>query len=84
MTRWPIAMKRRTVAEYLDMSEDSVVKEVSAGRLPMPFKIGGMDHWRKDAIDAAIAHITGGEAVPEYLRRFNERYGEVAQGLAAR
>jgi len=78
MTRWPAAMKRRTVAEYLDMSEDSVVKEVSAGRLPMPFKIGGMDHWRKDAIDAAISHITGGDMVPEYRRRLNERHGEAA------
>lgn len=76
--RWPALMKRRTVAEYLDMSEDSVVKEVSAGKLPASFKIGGMDHWRKDAIDAAIAHITGGEAVPEYRRRFNERHGEAA------
>jgi len=76
--RWPTLMRRKTVAEYLDMSEDSVVKEMSAGRLPMPFKIGGRDHWRKDAIDAAVVHLTGGEMVPEYRRRFNERHGEAA------
>lgn len=78
VNRWPLCMKRKTVAEYLDMSEESVVKEVSAGRLPAPFRIGGTDHWRKDAIDAAINHLTGGDQVPEYRRRFNERHGEAA------
>lgn len=78
MTYPPLTMRRKTAAAYLDMSEDSFIKEVSAGRLPMPFKIGGTDHWRRDAIDAAIAHLTGGDIVPEYRRRFNERHGEAA------
>lgn len=49
-------------------------REVSAGRMPVPFKLGARDHWRKDAIDAALAHLTGGDIIPEYRRRFNERH----------
>lgn len=75
---WPAAMKRATAAAYLDISEDSLVREVSAGRLPKPFTLGGRDHWRKDAIDACLDHLTGGrmeETIPDYLRTFYERYG---------
>lgn len=78
MTRWPALMLRKTVAEYMDMSEDSVIKEVSAGRLPAPFKIGGRDHWRRDAIDAAIARLTGSSDMPEWEKEFYERYGPEA------
>lgn len=76
--RWPALLLRKTVAEYLDMSEDSVIKEVSAGRLPAPFKIGGRDHWRRDAIDAAINQLTGGDAVPEYRKELMQRHGKAA------
>lgn len=77
--RWPALLLRKTVAEYLDMSEDSVIKEVSAGRLPAPFKIGGRDHWRRDAIDAAIARMTGGQTnLPSWEQEFMERYGPEA------
>lgn len=75
---WPAAMKRATAAAYLDISEDSLVREVSSGRMPKPFTLGGRDHWRKDAIDAALAYITGGDVVPEYRRRLHERHGLTA------
>jgi len=55
MNRWPQLMKRKTVAEYLDCTEAALVKEVAAGRIPPPVMFAGREHWRKDAIDAAIA-----------------------------
>lgn len=77
--RWPGMMKRATAAEYLDTSEAAFEREVLAGRLPTPIMLGGREHWSKDAIDKAVAALTaGGEAVPEYLREFNARYGEAA------
>lgn len=57
--RWPALLLRKTVAEYLDMSEAAVEREVTAGRLPASIMIGGRPHWRKDAIDAAIARLDG-------------------------
>lgn len=76
---WPAAMKRATAAAYLDMSKDAFLREVRAGRMPGPFILGGRDHWRKESIDAAINHLTGGpvqEPIPDYLREFYERYGK--------
>lgn len=70
--RWPALMKRATLAEYLDMGETAVVREVAAGRLPPPVMFGGREHWRKDAVDAAIA-ITGGESAQDHIARFEER-----------
>lgn len=55
----PALMLRKTAAKYLDMSEAAFEREVFAGRLPAPLMIGGRDHWRKDAIDAAIARLDG-------------------------
>jgi hypothetical protein len=49
---WPAAMKRATAAAYLDISEPSLMREVRAGRIPKPFKLGARDHWRKEALDA--------------------------------
>lgn len=77
--RWPALMKRKTAAEYLDMTEPAFEREVGAGRLPQPIMLGGRSHWSKDAIDRALMHLTGGgETKPEYLREFEERYGTAA------
>lgn len=73
---WPQLMKRKTAADYLDMSEAAFVREVLAGRLPMSVTVGGREHWRKDAIDKALDRMTGDSDVPDYLREFNEKYGE--------
>jgi len=77
MTRWPTLMKRRTAAEYLDMSEAAFEREILAGRLPASFLIGGREHWRKDAIDAALDRL-GGSATPSYRKELQERYGQAA------
>ena len=76
--RWPGLMKRRTAAEYLDMSEAAFVREVFAGRMPGAFVVGGREHWSKDAIDAAIARLAGAAEpeIPEYRRKMLERYGK--------
>jgi predicted DNA-binding transcriptional regulator AlpA len=73
-------MKRKTAAEYLDMSEAAFEREVISGRMPPPCKIGGREHWRKDAIDKALDMLTGQreDDVPEYRRRLRERYGKAA------
>lgn len=73
MTAWPACMKRKTAAAYLDMTEPAFEREVAANRLPAAFMIGGRDHWRKDAIDAAIARLTG-ESAPDYREKLRKRY----------
>lgn len=74
---WPAAMKRKTAAAYLDMSEAAFEREIIAGRLPAGFMFGGREHWHKAAIDKALDRITGGDAdeVPEYRRRAMEKFG---------
>jgi predicted DNA-binding transcriptional regulator AlpA len=78
--RWPASMKRKTAAEYLDMSEAAFEREVAAGRLPPPVTIGGRAHWKRAAIDKALDLLTGEreEEKPEYLREFEDRYGQAA------
>lgn len=73
--RWPAAMKRKTAAEYCDMSEAAFEREVLAGRLPPPVRLGARDYWNREAIDKALIVLIGGDGVPDYLREFNERYG---------
>lgn len=78
MTRWPAMMKRRTAAEYCELSEAAFEREIIAGRLPVSVIFGGRPHWRKDAIDAALARLTGDDSVPEYRRKLQDRYGSQA------
>lgn len=77
-TRWPAMMKRKTAAEYCDMSEAAFEREVVAGRLPAGILFGGREHWRKDALDHAFARLAG-EVVPDYRRRLRGSYGQAAQ-----
>lgn len=77
--RWPGMMKRRTAAEYCDMSEATFIREVLAGRLPIGVMLGGREHWSKDALDKTFAQLSGGEGdIPAYRRETMERYGEAA------
>lgn len=78
--RWPEMMKRKTAAEYCDMSEAAFEREVLAGRLPMGVQFGGREHWRKAALDKALDYITGSidASVPEYRRRLRERHAQAA------
>ena len=75
--RWPQLMKRRTLAEYLDISEAAVERQVIAGTLPTPVTFAGRAHWRKDQVDAALAGLSGDD-VPEYRRKLQAKYGKAA------
>ena len=76
--RWPRMMRRKTVAEYLDMSEAAFEREIVAGRLPAGVMLGGREHWRQDAIDAALDRLNGGADEPDYLKEWREKYGQAA------
>lgn len=76
--RWPRLMKRKTAAEYCDLSESSFVAEVTAGRLPCGITLGQREHWDRLALDNAISRLTGGEDEPDYRRKLRERYGQAA------
>lgn len=68
IARWPAMMKRKTAAEYCDMSEAAFEREIIAGRLPSGVMFGGREHWRKESLDAAFSRLAG-DAVPEYRRK---------------
>lgn len=76
MPDWPRMMKRATAAAYLDLSEAELEREVAAGRLPLPVKLGKADHWDREAIDQALA-IEAGEAKGDWRKRSN-LYGRAA------
>jgi len=80
VTAWPRAMKRANAAAYCDLSESAFEREVLEGRLPQPVKLGNRDHWCKNALDAALDHITGQgqDNEPDYRRRHREKYGQEA------
>ncbi|SLK04037.1 hypothetical protein [Novosphingobium mathurense] len=72
MTRWPALMKRKTAAEYCDLSEQAFLREVASGRLPPAVLFGGRDHWHKEALDRALALLCGereDDAEAEFWRR---------------
>ena len=68
-------MRRRTAAEYVDLSEAAFEQEVLAGRLPSPVMLGGKEHWSQLALDRALAILTGDEPLPEWEQEFQRRYG---------
>ena len=77
--RWPAMMKRKTAAEYCDMSEAAFEREIMAGRLPSSVMFGGREHWRKESLDAAFSRLAGeADKVPEYRRRALGDYGQAA------
>jgi hypothetical protein len=71
-------MKRKTAAQYCDLSESAFEREVLAGKLPCAIKLGERDHWDKKALDAAISSLAGTDDEPEYRRKLRGRYGEAA------
>lgn len=59
MTRpWPKMMKRGTAAAYCDLSPAKFLQEVEAGRLPIPVKLGGEDHWCIDDLNDDLMRLT--------------------------
>lgn len=59
IARWPEMMIQRDAADYCGLGLAAFEREVSAGRLPLPHRFGGKDHWRKSQIDAALDLLTG-------------------------
>ena len=47
----PGFLSRSGLAEYLDVSPDTVSRMVEAGELPRPIKVRGMDRWRRAEVD---------------------------------
>ena len=76
--RWPRLMKRKTAAEYCDLTEQAFEREMLAGRLPAAVQFGGREHWDKAALDVAISQLTGEGEVPDYRRELREQYGQAA------
>lgn len=74
MTDWPRMMRKATAARYCDLSEAAFEREINAGRLPCPVKLGNREHWCRNALDKALDRITGAEPLPDYLRDFEARY----------
>ena len=62
---WPRMMRKATLAHYLDITPSEVEKEVIAGTLPLPVKIGSADHWSRAAVDSMIERLTG-EALDDW------------------
>lgn len=56
---WPAMMRRSTAASYCDLSEPEFEREISAGRLPRPIKLGNRDHWSRAQLDKMLAILTG-------------------------
>jgi hypothetical protein len=56
---WPRLMKRATAAAYCDLATAKFLQEVATGRLSPPIKMGGEDHWDRDALDQDINRIAG-------------------------
>lgn len=68
---WPYAMKRRTAAAYLEISEAGIEREVISGRLPTPKVIDGKERWLRSEIDAYLASgRENSEPMPDYLKEF--------------
>ena len=59
MTRWPAMMLRKTAAAYVELSEAAFEREIIAGNLPGPVKLGNRDHWHRKELDAYLDRLTG-------------------------
>ena len=56
---WPRLMKRSTAARYCDLAPGKFLAEVAEGRLSLPIKLGGEDHWDRTALDEDINRLAG-------------------------
>ncbi len=59
LPNWPASMRQDTAARYCDLTIPQFEREVADGRLPLPFELGGRDHWTKTGLDKALAVLTG-------------------------
>lgn len=56
---WPAAMRRATAASYCDLSVAEFEREVNAGTLPLPVKLGNSEHWNRRQLDEALDALHG-------------------------
>lgn len=56
---WPRMMKRATAARYCDLTATEFEREVAAGNLPMPIRLGSSEHWDRLAIDEELSRLGG-------------------------
>lgn len=56
---WPRMLKRATAAAYCDLTSVEFEREVAAGRLPMPIKLGSSEHWDRRGLDEHLDQIAG-------------------------
>jgi hypothetical protein len=76
--RWPRLMKRKTAAEYCDMSIPSFERQIIAGNLPASVVMGRTEYWCRNALDKALDALTGAGDEPDYRKEMQERYGPKA------
>lgn len=70
--RWPYMMKRKTAAEFCDLSESAFMGEVALGHLPGPAMLGKREHWLRSSLEVALKRLAG-EEYPEHEERFWNR-----------
>lgn len=51
-------MLRPMAADYCQLSVAEFEREIIAGRLPMPVKLGKRDHWSKARLDECLDRLT--------------------------
>lgn len=66
LPHWPGMMRRQLAAQYCDLSVAEFEREINAGRLPMPVRLGNHNHWAKKKLDEALDLLTGDNA--EWLK----------------
>lgn len=76
---WPRMMKRATACQYLEISAAELEREIAAGRLPHPIRLGNGEHWSQAEIDACMARLTG-EAESDDWRKRLPLYGGEGRG----
>ncbi len=58
MPHWPKMMRRQLAAQYCDLSIAEFEREINAGRLPTPVRLGNHDHWSRTRIDECLERLT--------------------------
>jgi predicted DNA-binding transcriptional regulator AlpA len=72
---WPRMMKRATACAYLDLSVPELEREITAGRLPHPVKLGNVLHWSRAEIDTYLERLTGEANIADDWRKGTKLYG---------
>lgn len=54
---WPAMMQRSLAALYCGLSTAEFDREVAAGRLPPPHRLGDSELWRREEVDRQLAEL---------------------------